>query len=365
MQIDEVAGPSGSLTNPFQVEDDEPPNNHDQIPSALDGPNIHRISESLNKIDENPPSWAQFGTVRDPNTAEFEFRVYDAADVLDFDEIFQARENSGLDLDILYNHRFRLSSDYLSTLATVWTGKVVLIDTFNISKTIEATFIFQTYCDQSVWRLRRVLNCILWKTALFETDSFNAFMFSSLLEPEYLSIPRFEESVRNLRDIRGRQSVWYALRSLSIVLSGGSSDNPERSLSHGLEGLSGTAEDFEAQMRQSSKGLKRICIHRGICRVTEGVGNDGRSVISDVEKDLRSGNSMLVMRSLHQTSNTAKFCLFILSDAREDEPFVRFVRRLLKEAMALKNFYAQDSIEGVSAVWDWDTLIEWRKELKS
>ena len=98
------------------------------------------------------------------------------------------------------------------------------------------TLFFQTYCDEHTWQIRRVLGCILWH-------------LGGDLTAEMSVEEGIEAALLQMQSLRGRDSVWLALRTTTLILTyEKSNDGVERPLFKDA----GFADDLRNKLRTSS-----------------------------------------------------------------------------------------------------------------
>lgn len=236
-------------------------------------------------------------------------------------------------------------------------------------KDIRATLFFQTYCDSSTWQIKRVLNCILWRTEPFtlnssvDIDHLPAYIVGNG-KLGYIEMSALKRTMVDTQQIYGRTSVWYALRNVSIaLLPGKGSQGPEwvsfdqAEMPDKAPGLfMGLAENTDL----GDIGIRCVNLCSGLVQIDPGSERQLRSTIPDLKRDSRNGDSMLAVRSPSWPVVCPKFCLFILLEEYHEGKDVLY--QLLEKAIAMKSYYGEGDCQ--FSPLDWQTLRNWRRALK-
>jgi hypothetical protein len=170
-----------------------------------------------------------------------------------------------------------------------------------------------------------------------------------------------KNAILDTRQIHGRDSVWYAFREVSMALV------PQ--VNHqwpkwetfedvilpgkGAETLLETADDSYFKDRS----MHRYVLDGGLWLVNGDFAQrrQTRSTLPDLERDTRSGDSMLTIRSRNWPEVCPKFCLFILPEEIDDTTSTLY--RLLEEAISMGNYYAEGNYTwtrvGSQILWKW------------
>ncbi|KAF2624067.1 hypothetical protein BU25DRAFT_166430 [Macroventuria anomochaeta] len=301
---------------------------------------------------EMSPSWTGLGSIRHSNLVHFEFRCYNLAiDVATTEEMSMAEEDLSL-YSTLCSYAVTISPEQLYEIAAIWTTRFPSTPGFQSASAMRATFFVQTYCDQSTWQIKRVLNCIIW--AVNNHDTPTEYDAGDLLK-----------AMLQIRNIHGRESVYIALQDTGLVLQHTEHDQSLNWESFAQAGLSDTAVDtlrgLRAEVRVADIVLQRVSHDAQLLWVERSPHDQYRCVSTPWEQDTRSGDSMLAIRSPLWPLTCPKFCLFVLPEVHDESS--GGLHRLLEEAMSLRNFYVH-----VDHQWgreDTRLLRQWRKALSS
>lgn len=279
---------------------------------------------------ENAPDWTRMGTVRHSNIAEFVFRRYSLSNSLDHSEQI-AHESDNVELSlykVLHSHGVTVSSEQLYDIAFRWTMQPIPALGVRTRRTLQATFFFQTYCDQSTWQIKKVLTCIVWREAEYS-------------DLEHADAQDLIGAISQVSSISGRDSVSHALRTMGVVLQRGSG---EQGLGWNLFGQTDLPErafdmlrDMTIEICLGAVVLRCVSHNKGILRLDTDTTNSYQHASTFWEQETRAGESMLAVRSKSWPATSPKFCLFVLPDI--DYTSVTELHRLLKEAISLRNFY--------------------------
>jgi hypothetical protein len=317
---------------------------------------------------ESEPSWTELGSIRYANTVHFEFRCFDIWK-FKIDKTKQADPEDLLTFDLLSSLAILVHPEHIHELAALWTTNPATIPELYLRDAVSVTFFFQTYCDQSTWQIRRVLNCIFWKTEPFELSlrvhlpHLPAYVGGDG-KPHYFEINDVKTAILDTQQIYGRDSVWYALRNVSMALLPGNESSGPKWVPFDEMEMPDKAPGFLMGLAGEMMDLGGVIISRvnlccSLSQIDPGPERRLRSTIPNLGRDTRKGDSMLAVRSPSRPVFCPKFCLFILSDDNHGDKDV--IYQLLKEAIEFKHFYGKgDCLFSRS---DWQILRGWRRAL--
>lgn len=303
--------------------------------------------------NESAHQGAAYGSVRHSNVVEFEFRSIHVGNSWEINTPPLASAHHSI-VDILSGSAIRMYPGEFVKLAALWQCESG-IGSELLSDTASATIFFQTYCDPSTWLIKRVLTCVTWENSQSQAVVANSKVFW------YTDI---KKAILDIQQMSGRDSVWYALRRLSLTLT------IEQETG---EPLWKTFQEMEMP-RIGTEFLVNLdpftvlgrynvytnTVGRSLCKIDPGVERRLRSTIPDVGRDMRDGNSMLAVAPPSRPASCPRFCLFVLRE--EDLNNMDTVYELLEEARILKNYYAEANCKFDPS--DWKALRDWSKALK-
>ena len=120
-----------------------------------------------------------------------------------------------------------LTRGEIRDIETYWTGGETRkpngqSNMSNPDETVEAFFLFRTFCQQEDWQVKREVYCVIWSSrassvlSMFLETDIDLFLAKDSL----LSIQHYEfiQAFQQLRNISGRESVSHALNNTSLIL---------------------------------------------------------------------------------------------------------------------------------------------------
>ncbi|KAF2707544.1 hypothetical protein K504DRAFT_535194 [Pleomassaria siparia CBS 279.74] len=364
MQVDESVVDTERTGGPYPNVGHGPPEIEDERTAVIKDASSH-VSLRWTVGHELAPSWAKFGSIRYSNIVRFEFRCLNVYRV------------GGLNLppvdpddhsvfDILSKMAFLIRPEQLNELKDLWTTNFASIPGLGLNKVVRATIFFQTYCDQSTWEIKRVLNCIVWEDEPFTTVSrtYPHHLPINHGKPEYIKMNDLERTILDIQRICGRDSVWYALRNVSIaLLPGRGSESPEwvsfdkaEMPDKAFEFLRGLAEITDLGESVVSCGK----LYGALLHIDPGFGRRDHVTIPDIEQDTRNGDAMLAVRSPSSSASCLEFCLFVLLEENQDDKDI--LCQFLENAITQRDYYGEGDYQFSDS--DWQTLSSWRKALE-
>ncbi|KAF1849717.1 uncharacterized protein K460DRAFT_399830 [Cucurbitaria berberidis CBS 394.84] len=315
------------------------------------------------------PSWTEIGSIRHANIVHFDFKYHvfwkpeivqvEQEDV-DFCSVFKSLQSSAF---LMYPRQLR-------ELVALWTTKSIQIPSPNVTKPTRASFYFHTYCDQSTWQIKRVLNCVLWGAAPRTVKNTSAMeqlpaMIGDDDIPEFFAWTDFKDACSDAQQIYGKDSVWYALQTTSMLLLPGEESRRPEWVSFETLNIPKTAAWtlMDISKRTNLGGemvIDSVSLCGGLSEVDPTSERRLRSTIPDLGRDTRQGDSMIAVRSPSWPATCPQFCLFVL--LKEDYDDKDILHRHLEEAVALSNYYAEEGYEFSRSCWR--LLHNWRRALK-
>lgn len=319
------------------------------------------------------PPWTSLGSIRHSNIVHFEFRCH---------AIWRQQNNQPENIDPDYHlicdlepyWAFRILPEQLQNLAALWTMKSASFPALEHGEAIRAGLYFHTYFDPSTWQIRRVLSCMLWLAEPLTlttqvnvertTDQSQGHVAGDQL-PASFEMRDFERAILEVRQIHGRDSVWAALQCASMALVSSTGSNNLSWIS--FLTLELTEEKSRIVMSlPEHKEIGDIVVHcidccDGLSQVSEEFRGQLRSPNLDIGRDMRIGDSMLMIRSPAWPEACPMFCLFILPDAVDHSE--TYLSQLLEEAVSLKHFYGVGGYQLSMA--EWRILFRWRRALQA
>jgi hypothetical protein len=320
---------------------------------------------------QRSPSWADIQSIRQSNIVQLEYQLYFST----YSHHYQEENNVEGQLDgysscgAFPTWSFGIPLNGLQELASLWMVDFVPSPAMSTEKNLQVSFLFQTHCNRKTWQIKRVLTFIVWNNDV----SRPAGSASSISGPtdmvgdrELLTIEGLKNAILDSRQIQGRDSVWYALREVSMALVPQPNHQwPTWKLAEHViipdtwsEKNLQTADDAHFEDGSIRCDLR----DGGLWLVDAGLSRRRQlgSTLPELEKDARSGNSMLAIRSPSWPEICPKFCLFVLPNDIDDTTGT--LHKLLEEAVSLKNYYAEGDYKWSRA--DWQALWKWRKTLE-
>jgi len=293
---------------------------------------------------ESAPPWTAIGSVRHSDVVDYEFRCYMAGTL---GSTSHPRTYARLAFQSSL-----ITVEGLNKIATLWTTKPTSGWRLPDRAIARATFLFQTYCDPLTWQIRRVLKCMLWP----EDVAYN----QAMIDMAYDAQGNLESAILSVQQLQGRDSVWYALQSVTRALSATVGDDgwTWASFDDFIEAF-GTL--LELPMGPSLDGvpLQLLYLDNALLRIRESVDAQSEAVDLGLERDTRTGNSMIAIRSPTWPETCPKFCLYVLSELADNSE--AHLHQLLEEARSLKNYYGEGNFRFTRS--DWQALHRWRTAL--
>ncbi|KAF2818783.1 hypothetical protein CC86DRAFT_460914 [Ophiobolus disseminans] len=286
---------------------------------------------------QHAPPWITVGSIRHSDIVDFEFRCY-FVNRSDLARLQEAGDHETL--WTLFVKALGISPERIKKIATLWTSRVPQVLPRDGMSMVPATFFFRTNWDPMTWQIIRSLNCIIWEMTDWPPSTETA---------EQQSL---EDAVLGVRQIHGRDSVWYALQSTTVIYDTRNQWEKINGPKFNLDILGLTNLD--------SVTLQLVYSDNALLRVNRTVSNHTQSPDFGIERDTRSGNSMLAVRSPSWSQNCPKFCLFVLSDVTGDS--AEHLHQLLEEAQSLENHYCEGNFKFTRA--DRQELHKWGDALK-
>jgi hypothetical protein len=297
------------------------------------------------------PLWTRIGSIRHSNIVQFEFQCF-----VNSGNARLADENIKVDGSSLYMtlhaHAVTISAGQLDDIASSWTTKFLPISGLRSAGTVRVTFFFQTYCDESSWQIKRVLNCIIWG------------------EEELPVLDRCETEditkvMLQVRAIHERDSVSLALQATGLVLQQNREDGGLGWKSFAqiplLVDAFNTLRHLEVGVYHRDMILGRVGFSSRLLWIDTDPDSQHHYKPAAWEQDARRGDSMLAIRSSSWPDICPKFCLFVLPRTGHESP--SDLRRLLEEAVSMKNFYGDSDYR-----WnreDREAFFRWHQALVS
>jgi hypothetical protein len=267
-------------------------------------------------LSELAPSFTEFGSICLPNIVQFEFRLLT---IWGPTYAIQDRtvSNENLILQLLFSFAIDMSKDQIQQLVTLWTQKNPRL--LSLSPRSITTLCFQTYLDQSNWQIKRVLNCIIWKTRLDMAINEEVLVFDSRdSSPQCCEIGDLEVAILESQEIYGRESAWYALGDVGLVLLPNGSDHGPRWMSFDEacfpNDASSLLTDLKGPITKNGYMVDDITIMRSLSQINPPSEIRQNSTLPDLKEGMPEGNSMLVIRPPLWPEVCSKFCLFVLLD---------------------------------------------------
>ncbi|KAF2181383.1 hypothetical protein K469DRAFT_792564 [Zopfia rhizophila CBS 207.26] len=312
MQVDEVVVDIERPGGPYQRVDHGSQEIEEQETAVIKDASSHAFLRWA-VGHELAPSWTELGSIRYSNIVRFEFRCLEVwrPEIV---KVKRADPGDRLIFDILSSLAFLIHPEQLYELAALWTTNSASIPELNLRKAIRATFFFQTYCDQSTWQIKRVLNCILWRTepcALIsraDIDHLPAYVGGDG-NPRYFEMNDLKRTILDTQQIYGRDSVWYALRNVSMALLPGKESPGPKWVSFDEEEMPEKASEFLMGLAEHTDLGEIVisCVNLcgGLLKIDPGFERRLRSTIPDLGRDTQNGDSMLAVRSPSWPAMTA------------------------------------------------------------
>lgn len=367
MQIDQVVVDTERPGGPHQRVDHGSPESEKQETAVIKDTNFHAFLKWA-VGHELAPSWTEIGSIRYSNIVHFEFRWLNVWEP-EIVKVKRADPDGRSIFDILSALAFWIHPEQLYELAALWTTNFAPVPELDLRYAVHATIFFQTYCDQSTWQIKRVLNCILWRTEPFtpslraDIDHLPAYVGSDG-KPDYFEMNDLRTAILDTQQIYGRDSVWYALRNLSMALILGEENRGPEWISFDETEMPDKTSGFLIGLAEYTDLGEIVisCINRcgSLSQIDPGFERRLPSTIPDLGRDMRNGDSMLAVRSPSWPAVCPRFCLFVLLEGNHDDKDILY--QLLEEAIALKNFYGEGNCRFNRS--DWQALRGWRKALK-
>lgn len=309
------------------------------------------------RAPEVSASYNGFGSICYPNIVQFNFRLLIITDLDFLHDGTTSYQNSILTL--LFSVAIELPTEQLQQLATIWTNKNPQLPLFDSSVTV--TLFFQTQLDKLNWQIKRILNCICWrKSPIRESnDGFLATDVRGSNSQNYRK-SEVEMAVLEVQEIHGRDSAWYALGNVSLVLlpkveNGGykwvqATDLPDD--------MSEFLTSLEEDMNMPGSKVEDSILVRSLLQMNTSLQTRPESTLPDLKEGMPKGNSVLVIRPPSWPTICSKFCLFVLIDETVfDKPLLS---RLLQEAMKGRWYTTGEYILDPG---DKQTLYRWSRAL--
>jgi hypothetical protein len=338
MQVDSMAAGSGGQQHPSE-----------EGPAGLSNADNHVFLRWAIGHTESP-SWTEIGSIRHASIVAFEFRCYYPVFHDDSWKKVVDSASAETSTEALYANAMTLTAEQLRSLASDWVTYVPFIEGVEPNCYVRVTLFFQTYCDDHTWQIRRALGCILWH-------------LGGDLTTEMCGGEGIKTAILQMQSLRGRDSVWLALRTTTLILTYEESNDGVGRASFKDAGFSEDLKDkfraLSAEVHFDNVVLRHIHLARGLVYIDEQQPAFGQTVHDNVpwESDNKSGHAMLAIRSSQWHESCPKFCLFVLSDVTKDSPGE--LHALLEEAVSMKNYYGE-----IGYRWsrrDTQALLQWRK----
>lgn len=313
--------------------------------------------------------WTQLGMIRHSNIVHFEFRCYDCRPHNRVRKRFMEKGDTPLD-GVLSSSALLIPAEQLYQIATLWTTKnLPTIPRLDEGNGVHVTFYFETFCDKSTWKIKRILNCLLWnrvttivtKRSQRSTATHRPKHVYSHIRPRGSEMRALERSVLDVRNIHGRDSVICALTSVSLILR---RQEDTSNLGWELCEDMGLSEDVLnvleyrlSRMRRRVNGRPQSTSCEAVLWVESSSEFELKSKVRGLELDKRSGDSTLALRQPQWPATTCMLCLFILIDDGYDSEGNLY--RLLQAVTDRRDFIAHK--------WDleeWRVAVEWRTAVK-
>lgn len=366
MQIDHIMADTKHPRGPHQRVNRQSQEIDEQETAVMKDTNLHPFLRWASD-PEFAHGWTDHGCIRYPNIVRFEFRCLEIWES-DIIEMERADPDNRVILDFLSSLAVLIQPEQLHELAALWTTNFTTVSELGLKNAMRATFIFQTYCDQTTWQIKRVLNCLLWRTEPFTLSS-NADIAHPPAyvcdngKPHCVEMNDIKAAILDTQQIHGRDSVWYALRDVSMALvHGKESCGPEWVLFQEAEVPNETSRFLKGLTEGTGLGksiIGDVNVWSSLLQIDPDSERRLRSTVPDLGRDTRKGNSMLAVRSPSWPSVCPRFCLFVLLGGIHDK---NVIRQLLEEAKSLENFYSAGDCQ--LSRTDWKNLRSWSKTLQ-
>lgn len=343
----------------------------------------HPFLKWASYCDASAPWTAQTSTRR-ADIIAFSFRVLLMPDTkeefhsllhsLRWDEGRRARLLNLLALTQQSSYSVLLRRRQIWDLAKNWTG-VDLSPSHPSSATspeevTRAFFFFRTFCQRDNWQIKREVYCIMSALTVSDAELYPNEWFLSI---QHAGVLRTLAQVRN---IFGKESVAYALRSCSLILrhpyhSDGAADQLEWSGPSDEKIAADSITQYFALFNDmaSVSEISRL-YHRqsvGLLQVLRtGESIERPSCLTRIPENVGRG-AVLAIRPSSWPSECPRFCLFVLLEHGIDDK--ARLGRLLHDAVEDREMYFadRDTAQGQPS-WstgDWKVLQDWEALLSS
>jgi hypothetical protein len=302
----------------------------------------------------NSPSWTAFGSIRHANIVQFEFQYHNHCAATTFREEGWLLNEDPSFKAVSNDHSIRISREQLDDVASIWGTRIQPAWGLGLARAMRATFYFQTYCNESSWQIKRVLHCIIWEAEQLPVSRHcnTGYLMTAMLQ---------------VRNIRGKDSVWLALRSTGLILrpkrgEGGLEWVPFVD-SHLPENTFDILSGLAAGRSQGVKRVRRVGLDNGLFWTATVLDNQHQCVPASWGKDTRTGDCLVAIRSSSWPDTSPRFCLFVLSET--DYESRSELLRFLEKAVLTNSYYADNNCQ-----WGEhdlrtirDGLCQWREAL--
>jgi hypothetical protein len=297
-------------------------------------------------------AWTGSAFIRHANFVNFSFR---SIEILDLeltlaDGIYGFTQDQMLEL---YNCAIPMDDKMLQEIERCWIGHASVANYSN--KISKVSFSFKTYCRSTDWQIIREIYCIIWPQSA-ESLGANAreMDLDVFFEPKMLKAPRRLDLIcafHQLRTLRGSESVWSALLTISLVLlfveQGLNEHENIKDVQWVLEDqnkIPGSTFNLHSDLFKSAAITKRdnrwshhevFSGLRKICSVDNDVGLP--PALSNISfQDLESGT--IAVKSNLWPLTCPKFCFFVVLEQGFDE--LGTLCSLLYETLKVSRFFS-------------------------
>lgn len=293
------------------------------------------------------PSWTTIGSIRFANIVHFEIRIHDLRNLGENDWTCLTEGEHRFSYYSMLKSSFPTTPDRLAQLIALWTPQFAIDQPYDLAGATHITICFQTFCDPLTWKITRLLHCVLCKGNFLPA----VHGFAGGVTQDFSR--SLDEAILRVRNLSGRDSVWYALRGTIMLLL------PQYyGRLKGFKWISGRFNDLITQLSDQDS-FAQHCVSKGPLCIESSSDIPLQSTIPELVQDTRSGETMLAIRSPSSPSDCPRFCLFVLSNKALDSEAT--IHRLLAEAVTQRNIYGPDGYQWSDS--DWTALQQWRKAL--